>query len=288
VTRIQTISNLNTFNLKINNQAISSIYVPQNGGNMYDSLVFQKSTSGNPAVGYFDGMGARVVYQLSTTTTDYACSIGINNTTKKFWFSASSNYAYEYWFGGANTLIISSNVLSYDNGIINATTLQQNSKNITDVCSNIVLTQTPNIPKRNLFQFNCSTSIVMPNNQTLFKHDIDLRLYTNTKIIPNPSSPFRIFKIKLWIASGYFSYKYNGNANVLEYTIYQSLQSQNGSPYGNGGQNTYAIGTPNNPDLNSVTGGQISLCCSADFNYLSCLAITNGTLVYCHISDELF
>ena len=105
----QTISNLNTLNFKINNVNISNIFVAQNGGNMYDSLVFQKSTSGNPTTGYFDGVGARVVYQPSTATTDYACSIGINNTTKKFWFSASSNYGYEWWSGGINSMSLTSN-----------------------------------------------------------------------------------------------------------------------------------------------------------------------------------
>lgn len=173
-------------------------------------------------------------------------------------------------------------------GTINANSILQNNISISSIAQTTILTQTPNVSKRFMFQFNCSTSILMPNNSTWYKHDIDLRNFTQTKVIANPSSPYRIFSIKLWIASGYFSYKYNGNANVLEYTVYQSLQSQNGSPYGSGGQNIYANGTPNNPDLNALTGGQISLCCTDDFNFISCLANTNGTLVYCIISDELF
>jgi hypothetical protein len=70
----QTISNLNTLNFKINNVNISNIFVAQNGGNMYDSLVFQKSTSGNPTTGYFDGVGARV--GIEGTGCKVGCVVG--------------------------------------------------------------------------------------------------------------------------------------------------------------------------------------------------------------------
>ena len=288
-TRVQMISNLNTLNLKINNQNISNIFVPQNGGSMYDSLVFQKSTSDNPTVGYFDGTGARVVYQPSTTTTDYACSIGINNTTKKFWFSASSNYAYEYWFGGANTLIISSNILSYNNGIINATTLQQNSQNITDVSSNIVLTQTPNVSKKYMFTATCASSILMPDNNTYYAYDIDLRNYTQTKTAPNPSTPYRIFKIKIFFGSVYFEYLTNGKPNVLSYEVYMSNESQSGGGgIGSAGINICAIGYPENTILNAISPTQLSLVRTADFNFISVLSRINGTVFNGIIEDVLF
>lgn len=287
ITLQQTISNLKTISLTIGNTNISNIYVAQNGGNMYDSLIFQKSTSGNPTAGYFEGVGARVIYNPSTTTTDYACSIGINNTTKKFWFSVSSNYAYEYWFGGDNTLIISSNIMSYNNGIINCTTLQQNSQNITDISSNIVLTQTPNVSKKYMFTATCTSSILMPDNITYYAYDIDLRNYTQTKTAPNPSTPYRIFKIKIFFGSVYFEVLTNGKPNVLSYEVYMSNESQ-ASGQGASGINICAIGYPENTILNAISPTQLSLVRTGDFNFLSVLSRVNGTVFNGVIEDVLF
>ena len=250
-TRVQMISNLNTLNLKINNQNISNIFVPQNGGSMYDSLVFQKSTSDNPTVGYFDGTGARVVYQPSTTTTDYACSIGINNTTKKFWFSASSNYAYEYWFGGANTLIISSNIMSYNNGIINATTLQQNSQNITDLSSNIVLTQTPNVQKKRGFLITVNNPVYADGNP-VYSYDIYLPSYISQAIVENTSDPYRTFRIHISYATAYYEYLVNGLPNCCSYEIFMSYKAYAGNPIGKAYLNICALGTPENFYLDKV------------------------------------
>ena len=269
----QTISNLNTLYLKINNQSISSIFVPQNGGNMYDSLVFQKSTSDNPTVGYFDGTGARVVYQPSTTTTDYACSIGVNNTTKKFWFSASSNYAYEYWFGGANTLIINSNVLSFDNGIINATTLQQNSQNITDISSNIVLTQTPNVQKKTGFLINVHNPVYTDGSVLVYSYDIYLPSYISQAIVENTSDPYRTFRIHISYASSYFEYLVNGLPNCCSYEIFMSYKANAGSG-GIGKQylNICALGTPENFYLDKVMPNNLYIMRSP-FSYFDSICV---------------
>jgi hypothetical protein len=86
ITNLQTVSNFNTHYITLNNQYISNIFLAKDGGTMYDSLVFQKNTSENPTVGYIGGFGDRVLYEPSTTKTDYACSIGINDTTKNCGF----------------------------------------------------------------------------------------------------------------------------------------------------------------------------------------------------------
>jgi len=275
VTRIQTISNLNTFNLKINNQAISSIYVPQNGGNMYDSLVFQKSTSGNPTVGYFDGMGARAVYQPSTTTTDYACSIGINNTTKKFWFSASSNYAYEYWFGGANTLIITSNILSFNNGIINTQDLLINNQSVPSIAQTTILTATPNVMKKSGFLVNVHNPVYPDGVNIAYSYDIYLPSYLSQSIVENSTDPYRIFKIRICYATSYYEYLYNGLPNCLSYEIFMSYKLYAGSGgIGKAYLNICALGTPENYYLDKVMPNNLYIMRSpfSYFNYISIIS----------------
>jgi hypothetical protein len=152
-----------------------------------------------------------------------------------------------------------------------------------------ILSSTPNVSKKYMLQFTCTTPFLMPNGITYYKYDIDLRNYTQTKIINNPNTPYRIFKIKLWIASGYYEYLYNGNYNVLSYEVFMSNQSQGGGGgIGSAGINLRAIGTPENPILNGITPTQISLVRSADFNFICCLAIVNNTQVYSIIEDCLF
>jgi hypothetical protein len=226
------------------------------------------------------GSGERINLNINgITINDYAASIGVS--ANSLWFSAPNNQNYQWYVNGIERMSLTSN------GVLNATTLQQGGVNITTISSNITLTQTPNLTKRYLIEFTCSTSILMPTGQTLFKRDIDLRLYTQTQTIPNPSSPFRIFSIKVWIKSGYFELSSVNNFNVLQYTVYQSLQSQSAPP-GSAGENLYAVGTPPNPALNSITGGSICLVRTANFNFLSVLSVANGTVVNCVISDELF
>lgn len=274
ITLQQTISNLKTMSLTIGSQNINNIFVAQNGGNMYDSLIFQKSSSGNPTAGYFEGTGARVVYNPSTTTTDYACSIGINNTTKKFWFSASSNYAYEYWFGGDNTLIISSNIMSYNNGIINATTIQQNSQNITDISSNIVLTQTPNVQKKKGFLIYVNNPIYPDAGSTVYySYDIYLPSYISQSIVENTSDPYRTFRIHLSYASSYFEYTKNGLPNCLSYEIFMSYKANAGAG-GIGKQylNICALGTPENFYLDKVMPNDLFLMRSP-FSYFDRICV---------------
>ena len=280
-------SNLNTYNITLNGNNINNIFLNQNGGSLYNTLVFQKASSGDPIQGYFGGLGDRVVYQASTTTTDYTCATGINNTTKNMWNNVSSNYGYDWYFAGIKMMSLNSNYLNYSNGIINCKDINVNGASIPTISRNTILSSTPNVSKKYLIEFTCATSILMPNSVTYYKRDIDLRLYTQNLTIPNPSSPYRIFKIKVWIKSGYFELSSVGNYNVLEYTIYQSLQSQSAPP-GSAGENLYAIGTPQNPALNSITAGQISLVRTANYNYLSVLSVANNTVCQAIISDELF
>jgi hypothetical protein len=588
-TEPQNIPSINTSNIVLNGTNVNNIFLSQNGGSMYNSLVFQKNTSGNPVPGFFDGPGSRVIYEPSTTTLDYACSMGINNTTKNMWFSTSSNYGYQWWINGVNmmslsstgnltinngstteerqyppkaytsstnesvitylgqagmlssTITLNSIGITYGSGIyeiysssrynpsdyqkrdlfnyatttnevgghwasgqytqfgvyqgvayikpdylgdflvvklpnpiiltkfrfyprlglnnripgefkfygsmnnidfteitqasqitprlttndivngyyektlsigfntpylyigfavnkligtsgfpdcvnfqefqiygkevinntasfngvgsfiteldynnitlnkpatfpptmtniysktetdtllntkqpnltfqsplintantitLNTTnlittsgnqsingnlsitgTITENTKTIPTIVQETVLTLMPRVSKRTLLTATCQTSILMPNGISYFKRDLDLRNYTQTRTIPNPNTPYRIFTIKIWVASGYFGYLTNLKPNVISYEVYMSMQTQGGGGgIGSAGLNITAIGYPENYQLNSIAGTQLNLVCG-DFNFVSVLSTVNGTVFNCLITDELF
>jgi hypothetical protein len=52
----QTLSNLNTYTITLNNKDINNVFLAKDGVTMYNSLVFQKNTSGNPTAGHFGGL----------------------------------------------------------------------------------------------------------------------------------------------------------------------------------------------------------------------------------------
>ena len=129
----------------------------------------------------------------------------------------------------------------------------------------------------------------MPDNITYYKYDIDMRNYTNLKYAPNPNTPYRIFKIIVYLGSVYFEYFTNGTPNVLSYEIYMSNESQaGGGGIGSAGINICAIGFPQNYNLNSVLPTQLSLVRSADFNYICILSRVNATVCNVIIEDLLF
>ncbi len=584
----QTLSNLNAYSITLNGQNVNNIFLSQNGGSMYNSLVFQKNTSGNPIAGFFDGPGSRVIYEPSTTTLDYACSMGINNTTKNMWFSASSNYGYQWWVNGLNVMSLSSsgnltinngsiteerqyppkaytsstneavitylgqsgmlfgtitlnpigitygfgiyelysssrynatqyqkrdlfnyatttnevgghwsggqynefgvyngvayikpdylgdflvvkipnpiiltrfrfyprlglnfripgefkfygsmngidfteitqasqitprlttndivngyyektlaagfttpylyigfavnklmgtsgfpdslnfqefqifgkevisntasfngvgsfiteldynnitlnkpatfpptmtniysktetdtflntkqNNLTFQSPLINTAntitlsttnlittaggqtingsltttgTITENGKTIPTIAQETILNSTPRVAKKIMITGTCSSSILMPDGFTYFAYDIDLRTYTQTKTAPNPSTPYRIFNIKVFFGSVYFGYLTNNKPNVLSYEVYMSNESQGGGGgIGSAGLNVCAIGYPENVILNAISPTQLSLVCG-DFNFISILSRINGTVFNAIIEDCL-
>jgi hypothetical protein len=292
ITTPQLIPKITTNEIIYNGTEISTTlnnYLQKAGGTMSGRLNFNYGAGifGTP-VGGGGGSGERI--NLNTngiTIADYPPSVGVG--TNSLWLSAPLNHSYQWWIGGNNAMSLTSSILTFTNGTINTQAINLNGQSIQTVAQNTILTSTPNVSKKYMLQFTCTTPFLMPNGITYYKYDIDLRNYTQTKIINNPNTPYRIFKIKLWIASGYYEYLYNGNYNVLSYEVFMSNQSQGGGGgIGSAGINLRAIGTPENPILNGITPTQISLVRSADFNFICCLAIVNNTQVYSIIEDCLF
>ena len=129
----------------------------------------------------------------------------------------------------------------------------------------------------------------MPDGNTYYKYDIDLRNYTQLKYAPNPKTPYRIFNITVFMSSVYFEVFSSGKPNILDYKVFMRYESQNGGGgIGTGGINICAFGTPQNYYLNSTLPAYISLLRTADFNYLSVIARIQGTAVNGIIEDLLF
>jgi hypothetical protein len=289
ITTTQTIPNISTNAITYNGVEISNGFLKKNdGGTIYKSIAISASTAGIPATGYFgNSTGERYILQPSTTTTDYPCSLGIDLSSKSLWFSASSNYKYNWYIGGSNLLSLNSNNLNFPNGNINASNVQISGTDIKAYTQNTIIYNSPNVCKKFGFQATCSTSIIMPDALTYYKYDIDLRNYTQTKTVANPNTPYRIFTIKIFLASAYFEY-FSGVPNVLSYEIYMSNESQAGGGGGYAGINICALGSPQNYNLNSILPNVLSLLRTGDFNYLSVICRSSGALFNVIIEDLIY
>jgi len=289
MTTAQTIPNISTNSITYNGVEISNGFLKKNdGGTIYKPIAISASTSGSPSIGYFgNSTGERYILQPSTTTTDYPCSLGIDLNSKSLWFSASSNYKYDWYIGGSNLLSLNSNNLNFPNGNINASNVQISGTDIKTYTQNTIIYNSPNVCKKFGFQATCSTSIIMPDALTYYKYDIDLRNYTQTKTVANPNTPYRIFTIKIFLASAYFEY-FSGVPNVLSYEIYMSNESQAGGGGGYAGINICALGSPQNYNLNSILPNVLSLLRTGDFNYLSVICRSSGALFNVIIEDLIY
>jgi hypothetical protein len=174
------------------------------------------------------------------------------------------------------------------NGILNVPFILENNLTLSNVSQTTILNSTPNVQKKYMFTGTCSSSILMPDGITYYSYDIDIRNYTQLKYAPNPNTPYRIFKIKIFFASVYFGYLTNGRPNVLSYEVYMSNESQaGGGGIGSAGLNIAALGYPENYQLNNICPTQLSLVCG-DFNFITVLSRINGTVFNAVIEDLLF
>jgi hypothetical protein len=280
----QSIPSINTNTITYNGVEISTTlnnYLLKAGGTMSGRINFNYGANVGIPVAGGGGSGERVVLNTNGITgSDYPSAVGVS--LNSLWFSAPNNSNYQWYVNGVERMSLSST------GILNTNTLQQGGVNITNISSNITLTQTPNLQKKYMFTGTCSSSMLMPDGITYFAYDIDLRNYTQLKYAPNPNTPYRIFKIKVFFGSVYFGYLTNGKPNVISYEVYMSNESQGGGGgIGSAGLNVCAIGYPENVILNTISPTQLSLVCG-DFNFLTVLSRVNGTVFNAIIEDCLF
>lgn len=286
ITLFQTIPKIYSSNIYMLNSGninnIGTAYMNQCSANLLSTSL--NTNVGFPTSNLAGGLGDKIIFRNGSATA-VPVSIGIDSNYN-IWNSMNSNNensAFNWYFDGTKKLSIypdrldTSNLLLYQNGISLANTTKTT-----------ILTQTPNVQKKYGFTAICTTSILMPNNITYYKYDIDLRLYTTNKIAPNPATPYRIFKIKVFLSSVYFEVMTSSGIadGILEYTVYMSNETQTFAPR-MAGINIAAIGYPNNPNLNAITPGSITLVRSADYNYICVLATVINTNVQVIISDEL-
>ena len=146
--------------------------------------------------------------------------------------------------------------------------------------TNEVLNNQHNLQKKYGIKVVCSTIVIL-NNVTYYKHDINLLTYTRLRDDNTSGSSYRVFSLKCFSTTGIFnSMILNKTPSILQYDIYMSNY--------NASISVCAIGFPNNYYLNKITSGDIFILRTNNFNYISILAKTINTTVCCIISDFLF
>ena len=286
ITTSQTIPSLSTSSIYLNAGQITGVSTLNATTGIFGNLSTTNNTNiAIPSIGNYGGIGDKIIIS-NGTSTDYPCSIGIYNSN--MWFSISSNYNYSWYIGGSNLLTLNSNTLNFSTGIINASNIQQGGQNIITLSQTNILNNTPNVVKKYGFNATCSTSIVMSDNNTYYKYDIDLRNYTSTKLSDATNSPYRIFNIKVYFRSLFFEYFTSSKPNILSYDVYMCNQLVAGTQGQQAGINIAAIGTPQNYLLNSILPITMSLLRTGNFNYLSVISRINNLAISIIIQDQLF
>lgn len=276
----------------------SNIYVLNSGningvGTAYVNVCAAKSLSttlntnvGFPTFDAFGGIGDKILLRNGSATS-CPISIGIDSNYS-LWNSITSNNdntAFDWYIDGDKKMSIyrdkleTSNLLIFQNGI-----------SIPSITQTTILNETPNVYKKYAFNFSCSTAITI-SGTTYYKYDIDLRNYTQTKPSANPSSPYRIFNIRLFLSSVYFEAMTNNTYNILNYEVYMSNEINVGSDGGSIGINIFAnhIGnTLPNPILVNILPSYFTLLRTADFNYLSVISTIQNINLNCIIQDILY
>ena len=158
--------------------------------------------------------------------------------------------------------------------------------------NDITLYNMPNLNKKQAFYCTTST-ITYPNfgNTPYYKYDLDLRNYTKTGYIDiggGSGDPYRIFKIKVFFATCYFSTLTNGLPNILNYTVYMSYKANSAPGLGDNGLNLCAIGHPENYHLKQIMPNHLFLMRNDtnNFNFLSIIT-TNMSDLRVFIEDLL-
>ena len=144
-----------------------------------------------------------------------------------------------------------------------------------NICKNLIIYDTPQVCKH--FAFYCQTTTpiyINGGNTQYYKYDIDMTNYTTTGYIQigsGANDPYRIFRIRAFFGSCYFSKITNGLPDILHYEIYMSSKAAAGGSGTTAGINIFAIGYPNNSSLNVIPPNNLFILSnpSNNFNYIT-------------------
>ena len=273
--------------LTINNAALN--YLPLNGGTIKTSLTIANNLG--------IGISASATYKLLVNgiiySTDTIYENGISLSQKYLSISDGGTISGNIGIGtqssssyrlNVNGSIYSSNsVVSGADIIENGVKLSDKYLSIANAAQYLItgdfLNNQPNLQKKIGFKFVCSKPIIL-NNETYYKHDINISTYVRNKYDVVDMSNYRIFNIKCFSTLGVFSTMVaNKPPNILQYDVYMSSYPS---------INICAIGFPSNYYLNRITAGDICLLKTTNYNYISVISKINNTSVSCIISDFLF
>ena len=174
-----------------------------------------------------------------------------------------------------NNLNITSNIL---NGLIDAnlnlsSNYTSNTSNIfmnnlsnvlipyatSNAVKSIVEFDMPVLAKHYAFYILITTPINI-NGTTYYKYDINLSSYTKKGLIQiggGSNDPYRIFKIRAFYATSYFSTLVNGLADVVFADIFMSFKANSSGGLGSAGLNICSIGNIPNPNLTSIPSNNL-------------------------------
>ena len=230
-------------------------------------------------------------------------SIGIGGSASS---SLNSSYSNNFFIHSKTNIIINANSNSISSnphlfistsgniGIGTSTNLNSNLNiNGSLSASNITLSGTlnvpsiinPNIIKKNGISFTCTTATTI-NSITYYKYDINLTSYTKT-LNNSSSTPYRIFRMKIFNNNLYFQNFTNNLPNVLNYEIYMSSNASTGPNGEQSGINICAIGTPENYYLSNILPTRNTLMRTNNFDYLSVISISSNISYQAIIEDLL-
>ena len=161
-------------------------------------------------------------------------------------------------------------------------TVVSNIYTTSNVCKNLIIYDTPQVSKH--FAFYCQTTTpiyINGGNTQYYKYDIDMTNYTTTGYIQigsGSNDPYRIFRIRAFFGSCYFSKITNGLPDILHYEIYMSSKAAAGGSGTTAGINIFAVGYPNNSSLNVIPPNNLFILSnpSNNFNYITLVSTSPG------------
>jgi hypothetical protein len=174
-----------------------------------------------------------------------------------------------------NNLNITSNIL---NGFIEAnlnlsSNYTSNTSNIfMDNLSNVLVPYATSNAVKSIVEFDMPvlakhyafyiliTTPININGTTYYKYDINLSSYTKKGFIQiggGSNDPYRIFKIRAFYATSYFSTLVNGLADVVFADIFMSFKANSSGGLGSAGLNICSIGNIPNPNLTSIPSNNL-------------------------------